>query len=311
MGDIEREERKWVAGERCTADAVPSSVSAATDPREQDLERRERRGAGRTAAADQRQRWLDDRERDVGAREADAQAVMTRLGALALSLQDLDDVESTLQAIMTAAVDTVPAAAHAGLSIISRRRVSPIVTTDEVVSLIDRAQQETGEGPAVTSLRERRTVRVDDIATDARWPRFAVRATRAGVGSLLAVRLFVHGDELGVLSLYSGAPHAFDDDAEQLAVLFAAHAAVAVAGARHQQNMTAALTARDDIGQAKGILMERYRLDAERAFAVLVRASQDTNTKLVDVVRVLLRTGVLGTGPHDEHHDGRRRPRRP
>ena len=228
---------------------------------------------------------------------------MMRLGVLALSLQDLDDVDATLQAIVVAAVDTVPGAAHAGLSIISSRQVSPIVVTDEVVSRVNTAQHDTGDGPASTSLRERRTVRVDDMATDARWPRFAARAAQAGVGSMLAVRLFVHRDELGVLTLYSRDPHAFGDDAEQIAVLFGAHAAVALAGAQHEQHLTAALTARDAIGQAKGMLMERYRLTADQAFAVLARASQDTNTKLVDVVRVLTDTGALtGALPVADRH---------
>lgn len=321
VGGTGRDERGRVLGVQAAADAVPVSASGAAESREHDPERREHQGARRTAQADQRQRWLDDREHDVGVRkvdadhregnadvreehadqreadtdrrEMDARTLMLRLGALALALQDLDDVDSTVRAIVTAALDTVPAAAFAGLSITSRRRVSPIVATHEVVSNVDRAQQDTGQGPTLTSLLERRTVRVDDIAADSRWPRFAARVAQAGVGSLLAVRLFVHRDELGVLTLCARTRHAFDDEAERTAVLFAAHAAVAVAGAQHDQHMAAALTARDDIGQAKGILMERHQLTADQAFAVLVRASQDTNTKLVDVVRVLLQTGVL------------------
>jgi GAF domain-containing protein len=311
MGDNGRDERERVLD-------APVSASQVDELREQDLERRERQGTRRTAQADQRQRWLDDREHDVGVRETDAdqreynanvreevadqrevdadqrdvdaKTLMMRLSALALALQDLDDVDSTVRAIVAAAVDTVPATAYAGLTVISGRQLSPIVTTHEVVTIIDGAQQETGEGPALTSLRERRTVRVDDIAADPRWPRFGARAAQAGVRSLLAIRLSVHRNELGVLTLYSRTQHAFDDDAEQTAVLFAAHAAVALAGAQHDQHMAAAMTARDDIGQAKGILMERHRLTADQAFAVLVRTSQDTNTKLVDVVRVLLQT---------------------
>ncbi len=47
---------------------------------------------------------------------------------------------------------------------------------------------------------------------------------------------------------------------------------------------------RDDIGQAKGILMERYKMDADQAFAVLVRASQNTNRKLSDIAQELANT---------------------
>ena len=227
-----------------------------------------------------------------------------RLGELARSLQGLDDVDATVRAIVAAAVDTVPGATCAGLSVSTRGQVSTIVVTDEVVSRVDQAQRDTGEGPAITSLRQRRTNRVDDMATETQWPRFAVRATQAGVGSMVALRLFDQRDDLGVLTLYSNDTHAFDDDAEQIGLLFAVHAAVAMAGARHQQHLTAALTTRDAIGQAKGILMERYRLTADQAFAVLARASQDTNTKLVDVVRALTETGLLtGAGPTVGRHD--------
>jgi AmiR/NasT family two-component response regulator len=51
------------------------------------------------------------------------------------------------------------------------------------------------------------------------------------------------------------------------------------------------------IGQAKGILMERHRLTAEQAFAVLSRASQEANRKLVDIAEALTATGALPDRP--------------
>ena len=58
-------------------------------------------------------------------------------------------------------------------------------------------------------------------------------------------------------------------------------------GARQVVNLQNALSSRDVIGQAKGILMERHRVDAETAFSMLVHTSQDTNMKLFDVARSL------------------------
>ncbi|MGN9812592.1 ANTAR domain-containing protein [Micromonospora sp. BQ11] len=300
-----------------------STLSAAqrrtVEVREQDLDRRERQWTSRKADADAPRRLLDNREHETRSRErgADqreidaeaangnedrhrlssgppvAEAVVMRFGALARSLHDLDDTEATAQAIVAVAVDTVPGATYAGLSMTSRQPAAAIVVTDQVVSHIDQAQHDTGEGPAMTSLREHRTVRVDDMAADTRWPRFAARAAQIGVGSMLAVQVYVRREDLGVLTLYSRDPHAFDDDAEQIALLFATHAAVALAGAHNAQHLTTALKNRDAIGQAKGILMERYRLSADQAFAVLTRASQNTNTKIVDVARTLTENGTL------------------
>lgn len=86
---------------------------------------------------------------------------------------------------------------------------------------------------------------------------------------------------------------AFDDESEHVGLLFAAHAAIAYAGVRKQSQLQRAIATRELIGQACGILMERYKLSADRAFAVLVRTSQDGNVKLRDVADQLIHTGEL------------------
>ena len=45
------------------------------------------------------------------------------------------------------------------------------------------------------------------------------------------------------------------------------------------------------IGRAVGILMERYKLDAEAAFATLVRVSSTSNRRLYDLAKELIETG--------------------
>ena len=52
---------------------------------------------------------------------------------------------------------------------------------------------------------------------------------------------------------------------------------------RTEQGLQEALSSRTLIGQAEGILMERFGIDGERAFEVLRRYSQDFNVKLRDV----------------------------
>ena len=61
-----------------------------------------------------------------------------------------------------------------------------------------------------------------------------------------------------------------------------------------EKQLQRALASRDSIGQAKGILMERYKISAEAAFAVLERESSRSNRKLVDVVECLLFSGEPG-----------------
>jgi len=136
-------------------------------------------------------------------------------------------------------------------------------------------------------------VRVPDMGAETRWPRFARRAAEAGAASMLSFRLWVEGDSLGALNLYGRKPHVFDEESEQVGLMFVAHAAVAMAGAQKHDQFTAGLATRDLIGQAKGILMERYQIDAQKAFALLVRVSQCSDRKLRDVAIELATSGRL------------------
>ena len=215
-----------------------------------------------------------------------------RLSDLARALQDEDSVDETLQAIADAAVGTVPGAQYAALSMVEhRRKIHTRAGTADVAYAVDRVQYETGEGPCLSAVYEHQTVSLPDMTTESRWPKFTGRTAELGVLSMLSFQLYVQQDNLGALNLYSEHKNAFDDDSEHIGLLFASHAAVAMSGAQQQEHLQKAITARDVIGQAKGILMERHKLTADQSFALLSRVSQQTNTKLIDVARTLTDTG--------------------
>jgi AmiR/NasT family two-component response regulator len=100
------------------------------------------------------------------------------------------------------------------------------------------------------------------------------------------------------MNMYSRTPGAFDDESVDIGLLFASHAAVALAGAEHEQHLREAVATRDLIGQAKGILMERYKLTAVEAFGLLVRASNATNHKLREIADELTTTGEMRVSEH-------------
>ncbi|MDQ2583903.1 histidine kinase [Saccharothrix yanglingensis] len=233
----------------------------------------------------------------VGSEESGELA--SRLGDLARYLQDQKGVEDTLQGIVDAAVDTVPGARYAGLSVVrGRGSMSTVAASDDdLVGKVDQAQIDFGQGPCLDALYDRNTVSLPDMAQERRWPEFATRAAELGVGSMLSFQLYITSDDLGALNLYSHDTNAFTDQSEQVGLLFAAHAAVAMADAQKIAGLSHAIDNRDLIGQAKGILMERHRLTGDQAFNVLVRASQQTNTKLVHVAAYLVGSGELITEP--------------
>jgi AmiR/NasT family two-component response regulator len=79
--------------------------------------------------------------------------------------------------------------------------------------------------------------------------------------------------------------------------LLASHAALAMAAVRTQGALLIALDTREMIGQAKGILMERYKITGVQAFGLLVASSQAMNRKLRDIAGHLVATGELLTPP--------------
>ncbi|BCJ70327.1 GAF and ANTAR domain-containing protein [Polymorphospora rubra] len=219
------------------------------------------------------------------------------LGDLARRLRGEKSEQNTLDAIVHAAVDTIPGAGHAGVSEVRRRRrIRTTAATADVVRAVDEVQYNADEGPCLSALYEQVTVRVPDLAADPRWPRFTAGTAKLGIGSMLSFRLYTaEDDNLGVLNLYAERAGAFTDESEQVGLLFAAHAAVAMSDAQQVTQLTHALGVRDVIGQAKGILMERHRLTGDQAFASLVTSSQRTNMKLLEVALRLVESGELPT----------------
>ena len=204
------------------------------------------------------------------------------------------DVDATLQAITAASVAAVPGAVECGISyVIGRRKVEPRAWTSELPKAVDGLQDELGEGPCLDAIWNELVVRVDDVRVEQRWPRFAARAADLGAGSLMCFQLFVEGDNLGALNLYAREAGAFDELSQEVGLMFAAHAAIALAGAEHEENLRGGMRNRDLIGQAKGILMERHKLTADQAFGVLARTSSLTNRKLHDLADELTSTGQL------------------
>ena len=229
------------------------------------------------------------RAEPVQAGDASTGGLAAQLAQVALSLQAEPDLADTLQAAVTAAVMNIPGTDHAGITLITRKGVQTPAATDDLVHRIDRIQYQTGQGPCLDAIRDHDTVLVNDLATDRRWPLFASRAAAEGIRSMAAFQLFVRDQELGALNLYSERVGAFDENAEAVGSLLASHAAVALRGAQEQHLLRAGLTTRDLIGQAKGMLMERYRIPADRAFALLIWLSQDNNVRLAEIAAQVVR----------------------
>jgi GAF domain-containing protein len=214
-----------------------------------------------------------------------------QLSELARQMQAEPDMPALLQRITEAAVLEIDGAEYACISLVEGGVVRPQAATDDLVKRVDSRESELNEGPCITSLREEVTVRSDDFEKEERWPRFVAAAMEEGIRSMLAVQLFVEADNLGALNIYATQPDAFTEHDETIAMLLAVHAAIAMTASMTESNLRTALDSRDTIGQAKGILMERYKISSIEAFHLLVVASQRTHRKLRDLADTLTTTG--------------------
>ncbi|KAA1418207.1 GAF and ANTAR domain-containing protein [Mumia zhuanghuii] len=190
---------------------------------------------------------------------------------------------------------------EAGVTMIRRAgALETVAATGLIARRADQLQSELREGPTLSDSWDE-TLRLGELADDRRWPTWSAKVAGLGAASLLAVSLAPEASRIGVVSLYSREPRHFDNDDVALAHLFARHAAVALARAETEANLHIALDARKLIGQAQGILMERFGLDEPRTLEVLRRYSQHHNMKLRHVAQLLVETRRLpdATRPSD------------
>jgi GAF domain-containing protein len=211
--------------------------------------------------------------------------ILAGLAEAARLIYSAPDLPTTLNTTVQAARLALPGIDHVGISITYRDgRVETVAATDQLVWDLDQLQYEFHEGPCLDAIEKSGVVEVNDLtAHEARWPRFVPPAVAMGLRAQMGLPLYVDDKTLGGLNLYSTDSDRIDPELREAAELFATHAALAMGHVRREENLNAALHTRKVIGQAMGIVMERYELDDHRAFQYLTQVSQHSNVKLRDV----------------------------
>ncbi len=230
------------------------------------------------------------------------QRALEQLGSLALREHSM---ETLLQRVVDLATIVMPTPTEASILLIINGKPSTPAFTGQLAVNCDESQFGRGHGPCLHAARSGETTEVPDTRTDTRWRDYMERATEHGALSSLSVPLPVSEGMVGAMNIYAREAHAFDEEARSAAQKFMPYASVALANMQAYQdarnmadNLQMALESRAVIDQAKGILMERYKLTADQAFQVLTRTSMQRNTKLRAIAQELVTTGQLpGTSP--------------
>ena len=196
--------------------------------------------------------------------------------------------EVTFDTIVKRAMEVVPGCDHAGVTLRGRRgRLESAACSDPLVETCDELQHELGEGPCVEAVQKDARYHSPDLSRDQRWPSWGPRVAGLGMGSVIAIQLSDGVEALGALNMYSTRTNGFGDDAIDLATTYAIHATNAMQSARLVSGLTSALTTRHEIGMAQGVLMATYDLDADRAFELLRRVSNNSNVPIRELSRLV------------------------
>lgn len=216
------------------------------------------------------------------------------LADAALEMARRPSVPTTVDRAVQLALDIIVPCDAAAISLFEDNKASTVAASEEAIRHVVEQQFHLGAGPAVSAYALRKPVYSPDLAGDSRWPEFgALMCDQVGLMCAYAVPLAVQEKPVGVLGVYGKKVHAFDEDDRTTTEVVATHAAVAVAESIGQQQLETALTSRTVIGQATGVVMERWSLDAAAAFSVLRRLSQTHNLKIRDIATHIVETGQL------------------
>jgi GAF domain-containing protein len=214
-----------------------------------------------------------------------------RMAELARASAAPRSVEEVLAGVTAAAMELIAGTDTAGVLLIGKGgKFETLAPTSELPYRLDELQMTFSEGPCVEAALDELIVRTEDFRSEERWPRYSAAAVELGVFSALSFKLYTADRTAGALNLFSFKPNAFDAQDETTGVVLAAHAAAAILASRQGEQLESALSTRDRIGQAKGIIMERFGVDDVQAFEMLRRLSQDSNTRLIDVAQRVIDT---------------------
>ena len=220
-------------------------------------------------------------------------AGLSQLASNRLPLKDL------LTQVATYAVQAIPGADGAGLTLLEQDRADTIVATAPFVTEVDDIQYGMNQGPCISAARDGQTIVSGSLGGDSRWPRFGGRVARLGVHSVVSLPLITPDGVVGAMNVYAHGKNVFDERAAELGQVFAVPAAIAVQNAhvlaqtrRLANRLQSALELRGVVDRAIGILMSRSGGTEHQALERLRALSQREHHKLAEVAREIVDEAV-------------------
>lgn len=209
-----------------------------------------------------------------------------------------------LEQLVVACVDLVGVTGVAVMLRAPDGGLAVAATSSDAVRALEELQVRQGRGPCVDCVRTGQRVHQPDLSGDQRWPQFAAAALQAGFRSVAGLPLWVGGEVVGGLNLFSDATAILSEADQRVAQALGEVAAIAMAHRRASEEhrhrvaqLQHALNSRVVIEQAKGILAERHGVGTEEAFRLLRRHARDHNLKMSEAAQSVLRRDARIAAP--------------
>ena len=171
-----------------------------------------------------------------------------------------------------------------------------VASSSEAMRLLELFELQAQQGPCLDAFRTGQRVGHENLdAGGGRWPSFSAAALGAGFRSAFALPLRLREVTLGALNLLSTTRTPMDEAdvivarafADLATLSIAQHRATAEAQGLNEQ-LSAALSSRVVIEQAKGVISERAGVDLAQAFSRLRRFARNGNLRLTDVAQAAI-----------------------
>ncbi len=169
-------------------------------------------------------------------------------------------------------------------------------SSSEAMRLLELFELQEQEGPCLDAFRTGRPVEHENLeAGTGRWPLFAAAALEAGFRSAFALPLRLREVTLGALNLLNATRTPMDQADAIVARAFADLATLSIVqhrasaeALRLNEQLSAALTSRVVIEQAKGVLSERADTTLAEAFSRLRVYARNNNLRLTLVAQAAI-----------------------
>jgi len=210
-----------------------------------------------------------------------------------------DVIDAALRLVTALARATIGGADGVSVSLNRHGKLTTVAASDETIAQMDRDQYATGEGPCLSAAAEGHWFHAESLAEESRWPQFVPRALQDGIASVLATPLMISERPVGSLNIYSNTDHAFGPADQELAALFASQASSILAEARTDMTteevagrLREALTTRQVIAHAEGVIMGRQGVSADAAYANLRQTAKRTGVDVRESAAAVLASAL-------------------